>query len=302
MTSAGSDIDDQVMRSDAHRVNANGLEHFVRDYGPVGGRAALLMHGFPDSGSLWEKIAPPLGAAGYRVIVPDMRGFGQTDMPQSLEEYELRRGAIPDMVAILDALAISKAHIVGHDFGAAVAWALAAERPDRCLTLAALSVGHPRAFLAAGAAQKWRSLYIVFHQFRGLCEAAYRANDWAILRRHWSGHGDIEEAIALLDRPGRLTAGLNWYRSNISFARMFRPPAPGAMGPERVSIPALGVWSDGDPYLTERQMELSGDFVDGLWRYERIMGVGHWIPLDAPDRLAALLIGHWQNSGNVLEA
>lgn len=282
------------MRIVAHRLNVNGLNHFVRDSGPSDGAAALLLHGFPDSSAIWARVTPLLVASGFRVIAPDLRGFGETDMATRVSDYEMQRGAMPDMLGILDALGILQAHIVGHDFGAAVAWPLAAAWPDRFLTLTALSVGHPRAFLAAGAQQKWRSLYIVFHQLRGVCEAAYRADDWAILRRHWSGHGDIKEMIALLARPGRLTAGLNWYRANISLARMLRPPAPGSMGPERVSIPTLGIWSDRDRYLTERQMTLSGRHVDAPWRYEKLDGVGHWMPLDASNRLAALLIGHWR--------
>jgi pimeloyl-ACP methyl ester carboxylesterase len=166
------------------------------------------------------------------------------------------------------------------------------------LSLAAISVGHPRAFLAAGAEQRRRSFYIVIHQLRGVCEALYRAADWALLRRRWSAHGDIEDAIRLLSRPGRLTAGLNWYRANISLARMIRPPPPGAFGEERVAIPTLGVWSDGHAYLTEAQMTGSAAYVDGVWRYEQIAGASHWIPYDAPGRLAALLASHWRATGS----
>ncbi|NWG70657.1 MAG: alpha/beta fold hydrolase [Parvularculaceae bacterium] len=286
--------DGRQMRTRIRRIAANGLNHFVRDSGPESGPAAVLLHGFPDSGAVWSKASPLLAEAGFRLIAPDLRGFGETDMAPRVEDYDIHAGAAKDILGILDHLNIARAHLVGHDFGAPVAWALAALHPGRFISLAALSVGHTRAFLAAGAEQKWRSLYIVLHQFRGLCEWAYRFNNWALLRRHWSLHGEIEEAIRQLARPGRLTAGLNWYRCNASLARMVNPPRPGAFGEERVKIPTLGVWSSEEPYLTEAQMTGSAAYVDAPWRYERIEGAGHWIPYDAPERLAALLIGHWR--------
>lgn len=284
------------MRSIEHRIPANGLTHFVRDSGPADGPAAILLHGFPDSSALWAKATPLLAAKGFRVIAPDLRGFGKTDIPKRTEDYDIQSGALKDVLGILDCLQIARVHLVGHDFGAAVAWALAAQHKERIVSLSALSVGHPRAFLGAGWEQKRRSSYILFHQMRGVCEWAYRAGDWALLRRHWSSHGDIEGAIKLLARPGRLTAGLNWYRANISLERIVNAPRPGAFGEEGVRIPTLGVWSSGEKYLTEAQMTGSAAFVDAPWRYERIDGASHWIPYDAPERLAALLASHWRKA------
>ncbi len=282
------------MRAVTHRISANGLSHFVRDSGGDTAPAAILLHGFPDSSVVWDKVAPLLVNAGFRIIAPDLRGFGETDMAPSVAEYDIQTGAAKDVLAIMDALDIKKAHIVGHDFGAPVAWMLAAQHAETFKTLTAISVGHMRAYLNAGWAQKWRSTYILFHQFSGLCEAAYRANDWSLLRQHWSRHGDIEEAIRLLARPGRLTAGLNWYRANISVSRMLAPPAIGAFGEETVRIPTLGIWSDGEAYLTEKQMLQSSAFVDAPWRYERIEGASHWVSHDAPELLARHLSSHWR--------
>ncbi len=241
-------------------------------------------------------MTPLLVAAGFRVIAPDMRGFGETDIPEKLSGYDIQTGAAVDVVAILDHLKIARAHIVGHDFGAAVAWALAAQKPDRFLSLAALSVGHSRAFLKAGVEQKKRSFYILVHQLRGVCEWLYSRNDWALLRKHWDAARDIDETIALLSRPGRLTAGLNWYRANISFKRMFFPPPPGAFGEETVRIPTLGVWPSEEKYLVEAQMILSKDYVDAPWTYERMDGASHWLQVDAPEALAALLTRHWRSA------
>jgi pimeloyl-ACP methyl ester carboxylesterase len=277
-----------------HRIRANGLTHYVRDSGEETAPAALLLHGFPDSADVWTPITPALIEAGYRIVAPDMRGFGRTDMAARVDDYLIRPGVVADMIAILDALRINSAHVVGHDFGAPVAWALAADHAERFRTLTAISVGHPRAYLSAGIRQKLMSWYIVMHQLRGLCEWLYRRDDWALLRNRWSKHGDIEEAIALLSRPGRLTAGLNWYRANFSLkgvAELYRDSGgPG----DNVRIPTMGIWSDGDKYLAEDQMPGSAKFVAAPWRYERIEGASHWISYDAPARLAALLASHWR--------
>lgn len=284
-----------MTRAETHHINANGLSHFVRDSGAEHAPAAILLHGFPDSSAVWDKVTPRLIDAGFRVIAPDLRGFGQTDIAGAVADYDIQAGAFKDILEVMSALNIDIAHIAGHDFGAPVAWMLAAQHPEKFKTHTALSVGHTRAFLKAGWEQKWRSTYILLHQFRGLCEAAYKANDWYLLRKHLSAHGDIEETINLLSRPGRLTAGLNWYRANISVGRMLNPPAPGTLGEEIVRIPTLGVWSTGEEYLTEAQMTGSEEFVEAPWRYECIDIASHWIPYDAPDALAQLFISHWRN-------
>ncbi len=285
------------MRQLTHRIAANGLNHFVRDSGDETAPVAILLHGFPDSSAVWTAVTPLLVEGGFRVIAPDMRGFGETDIPARLADYDIRSGAAVDVIAIMDHLRISKAHIVGHDFGAPVAWALAAQKWDRFLSLSALSVGHARAYLNAGADQKRRSVYILVHQLRGVCEWLYRRNDWALLRKQWREIRSIDDTIALLSRPGRLTAGLNWYRANISLRRMLFPPAEGEFGEETVRIPTLGVWSSGEKYLTEAQMTGSVDYIDAPWTYERIDGSSHWMQVDAPERLAALLLSHWRRAG-----
>ena len=277
-----------------HFIEANGLNHFVRDSGGKNDPVAILLHGFPDSSLVWATTTPFLTAAGFRVIAPDLRGFGQTDMAPQVSDYDISVGALPDVIAIMDQLKISTAHIVGHDFGAPVAWMAAAQYPERFSTLTAISVGHVRAFLNAGAEQKWRSFYILCHQFRGVCEWLYRFNNWALFRSHWTSNGDIEQAITDLSRPGRLTAGLNWYRANMPVSRMVSPPPSGAFGEERVKIPTMGIWSDGEKYLTEAQMIDSDAYVDAPWRYERITDSSHWVSLDAPETLASLLIDHWK--------
>jgi pimeloyl-ACP methyl ester carboxylesterase len=285
------------LRSTTHKITLNDLHHFVRDSGDENAPVVLLLHGFPDSSALWEPITPKLTAAGFRVIAPDLRGFGGTDIAPTHSAYDIYTDIIPDVLGVLDTLNISKAHVAGHDFGAPVAWGLSANHPDVFTTLTAISVGHTRAYLKSGVRQYLMSWYILLHQLTGVCEALYRFNNWAAFRSLWSKQSDAEKVIANLSRPGRLTAGLDWYRVNISIARMFRPPPIGAFGEEVVTIPTLGIWSDGEKYLSERQMKLSETYVRAPWRYHRINGVSHWIPYEAPDELAAQMIAHWRGFG-----
>jgi len=128
------------LRQLAHHIEANSLTHFVRDSGGEDAPVAVLLHGFPDSSEVWNAVTPLLVAEGFRVIAPDLRGFGETEIPARLADYDIQTGATVDVIAILDHLKITRAHLVGHDFGAPVAWALAAQRPDRFISLAALSV------------------------------------------------------------------------------------------------------------------------------------------------------------------
>ncbi len=144
---------------------------------------------------------------------------------------------------------IERAHVVGHDWGAAVAWGLAAFVPDRVERLVALSVGHPAAFRDAGLAQREKSWYMLLFQFEGIAEDWLSADDFANFRA-WANHPDADEVITDLRRPGALTAGLNWYRANVPPAALLEP-AP-VLPP--VAAPTMGIWSSGDLALTERQM------------------------------------------------
>ena len=142
------------------------------------GRPVVLLHGCPDSGGLWRHQVKALTDAGFRTIVPDLRGFGASDAPATTEQYALPFLAA-DVLAVLDHLGIDKAHVVGHDWGAALAWAIAALAPDRVDHLAALSVGHPSSFGGAGLAQREKSWYMLLFQFAGVAEQWLSDDDWA---------------------------------------------------------------------------------------------------------------------------
>jgi len=257
-----------------------GLRLSVEGDGPT----VLLLHGWPDTSALWDEVAPLLVNAGYRVAVPDLRGCGESDKPDDVDLYRMHH-LVGDVGAIIDALDVEKVNLVGHDWGANLAWATAAFRPDLVERLAALSVGHPTAFCSSGLDQQLKSWYMLLFHFDGLGEAFLRQKDYAGMRR-WVRHPRGEEIIKELERDGQMRTHLMWYRANAR-PDMFLSPAP-VLPP--IQSPTLGIWSSGDGALTERQMTESAPYCDGGFRYLRLESYGHWIPLEAPGELSAALI------------
>ena len=268
---------ERTMRVD---VDGVGVEYQVSGEG----RPVVLLHGFPDSGRLWRHQVPALVEARFQVIVPDLRGYGRSDKPEQVEAYAMSLLA-GDVLAVIGQLGLDRAHVVGHDWGAAVAWAIAALAPERVDHLVALSVGHPAAFRAAGFEQYARSWYMLLFQFRGIAERWLSVNDWANFRR-WARHPDADEVIAQLEAGKSLTPGLNYYRANVPPESFLR----GGSELPAIEAPTMGVWSSRDFALTEVQMMNSSRNVVGPWRYERLEGVGHWMQLEAPDAVSRLLI------------
>ena len=289
-----------------HQVDVGGVRLVVGEDGPADGPPVLLLHGFPDNRHLWRHQVTALADAGHRVLAPDLRGFGDSDRPDGVDAYALPL-LVTDLVGLLDHLGVERTAVVGHDWGAVLAWAFTSAHPDRVDRLVAVSVGHPAARAAAGIEQQVKGAYILGFLVPGLAERTLPRRDWWWLRRAWGaatsdGHPDLARQVADLSRPGALTAALSWYRANI---RPPRVPLPGPVrrrlprpaAPQRprtprhpVTCPVMGVWSTGDPVLTEAQMTGSARHVAGPWRYERVEGAGHWVPVEAPERLSELLV------------
>lgn len=273
------------LASTAFGIQANGLSHRLIDTGT--GEPVLLLHGFPDSFEMWAQQVPPLVERGFRVIAPDLRGFGGTDKPEEVESYALPH-VVDDLTAILDHLGIERVHVVGHDWGAAVAWLMAAMLPERVMRLVVISVGNPGAYFRSFA-QRERSWYMLFFHFAGVAEDALRQNDWAFFRQwlHQDRSADPDRYIPELTRPGALTAALNWYRANV---------APAVFGSGQSEFPAvrcptMGISGGLDHFCLEDQMAASSSYVEGEWRHERLPSSGHWVPFDSPETLSCLLIG-----------
>jgi len=264
------------------RIDSSGVMLDVQVEGD--GRPVVLLHGFPDTKRLWSKTVPALVDAGFQVIVPDQRGYGASDKPEDVEAYSIPFLAI-DVTAILDHLGIERAHVVGHDWGAAVAWATASFAPERVDHLVALSVGHPGAFANAGLSQREKSWYMLLFQFRGIAEQWLTMDGWTNFRE-WSRHPDADAVIADLERDGSLTPGLGWYRANIPPETLVGPPLE--LPP--VQSPSMGIWSTGDIALLESQMRDSAKFCANGFRYERLDGPGHWMQWEAPEPVNTLLL------------
>lgn len=259
------------------KVNGIRMHAVMVGEGPV----VMLLHGFPDTHVVWRKQIGVLAAAGYRVLAPDLRGYGHTDAPPGVHEYRLEK-CRADLLALLEALRIDRVDLVGHDWGALIAWQLAAMAPDRIRRFAALSAGHPSAIARAGIVQHLRLSYMLGFNLPGIAERALRAQDWFLMRQFTREVGQIDYWKRDLAPPGRLTAALNYYRANRSLA--LPQPMP------RIAIPVMGMWSDRDPALGERQMRDSARYVDASFRFERVRGADHWLQLTAPERVNTLLL------------
>ena len=265
-------------------IEANGLQFYVRDEGS--GTPVILLHGFPDTGDLWRKQVPALVQQGFRAIVPDMRGRGRSSKPDAVSDYRLS-SIVRDVTGILDALRIERAHVVGHDWGAGVAWLVAALAPERVDRLVAISVGAPGAAARPTLEAFQKGWYRLLFLFEGVAEDVIQRDDWYLFRLFLAGAQDTDAYVKTLSEPGALTPALNWYRANLPVQALFGRTG----GPQLPMVKAdtLGIWSAGDLYLTEEAMTRSEQRVQGRWRYEQVGG-SHWVPLDEPDRLNRLLL------------
>jgi pimeloyl-ACP methyl ester carboxylesterase len=269
------------MKEESLRLSINGLHMHVRSVGQ--GPAVVLLHGFPDTHTVWRKQVAPLVKAGYRVLAPDLRGYGQTDAPTAVSAYRLEH-ICNDVLSMLDLLGIGKARLVGHDWGALIGWLLCMDAPHRIEQYVTLSVGHPAAFARAGLDQKLRSAYMLWFMVPGLAERSLTAGNFYLMQHFTSDRTQVSYWRRSLGDPGRLTAALNYYRANVPRGLTF------ATKTDPVTVPVMGIWSSLDPALGEKQMVDSTEYVTASFRYERIDGADHWLQVTAAERVNALLL------------
>ncbi|MGI8609405.1 MAG: alpha/beta fold hydrolase [Candidatus Dormibacteria bacterium] len=264
-------------------VEVNGLKFNVVDAGS--GPGVLLLHGFPDSSHLWRNQVQVLVDAGFRVVAPDLRGFGRSDRPEGVEAYRMGE-MLADVHDILRTLGVPRVFVVGHDWGAALAWMFTITQPQKVDRLVAISVGHPAKFFRPSLRQMQMSWYTLLFQFPGIAEALFPRDNWSFLKGWSGGTGDLDRYQQDLARPGALTAGLNWYRANLNPQRLVDPEPEFPL----IEVPVMGIWGAHDAALAEETMTGSSEYVSGPWRYERFEDAGHWIPLEQPERLNHLLL------------
>jgi pimeloyl-ACP methyl ester carboxylesterase len=213
------------------RLQARGLVFDVLAAGDPAGEPVLLLHGFPQTAACWTRLAGALAAAGCWVLAPDQRGYSPGARPAAVRDYRMPE-LVADALALADRAGVGRFHLVGHDWGGAVAWHLAARHPERVATLTAVSTPHPRAMAAAlrASTQPLRSAYIAFFRTSRLPELVLGARELAglrlVLTRSGLGPASAEAYARALAGPGALAAALAWYR---------------AAGPSTLRVPAVAV-------------------------------------------------------------
>ena len=289
---------DASVRPTRHPVGVDtftrsGLTFDVRDAGPGDGTPVVLLHGFPQHAGSWDRVAPTLHAAGLRTLAPDQRGYSPAARPTGRRSYVVRE-LVDDVLALLDAAGLERAHVVGHDWGAMVAWSAAAWHPDRVSSLTAVSVPHPAAFTRSflTSSQGVKSAYMAFFQLPVVPERLLTRGNGAFLRdllvRAGMPRPDAEDTVARLRPAGALTAALDWYRAL---------PLGASDGVGRVRVPTLHVWSDRDGFLGRAGTEATAPYVTGEYRLEVLPGVTHWVPETAGPRLGELVAEHVRAHG-----
>ena len=268
-------------------IETNGIRLHVVQAGPKSGIPVVLLHGFPEFWYGWRHQIPALVEAGCRVIVPDQRGYNLSDKPLGAKHYRVDE-LVKDVIGVIDALGYEKVNLVGHDWGAVVAWTLAIKYPQRLHKLSIMNVPHPavmKRFLTRDLEQLRRSWYVFFFQLPWLPEAGMRAENWRGAERALRGSGklhtftkeDVVKYKEAWSQPGAMTAMVNWYRAVIRH----QPLMPQDV---RVKVRTLMMWGMKDMALTHRMARPSMDYVDdgNLILFPEAT---HWVQHDAAEEV-----------------
>lgn len=267
-------------------VRVGDLTFDTRQVGEPGGVPIVLLHGFPATSASWSGILPVLAEAGCWAVAPDQRGYSPGARPQEVEQYATDRLA-DDVIGLVDALGASTFHLVGHDWGASVAWLVASTHPDRVASLTAVSVPHLGSYgRAVHEDPEQRRMSAYYAEFRRTPDMAelLLADDARRLREVYGElPGDLVETyVRHLREPGALDAALHWYRA-----------MSGALGAtQKVTVPTTFIWSDADAFIGPVAAHGCGEFVEGDFRYVELEGVSHWVPELRPHVVAAEILRH----------
>lgn len=284
----------------AHRdLDVGAVRLHAVEAGPADGPVVLLLHGFPEFWYAWRHQIPPLAAAGYRVVAPDLRGYGRSEKPREVAAYD-SAALVGDIVGLVAALGVERAHVVGHDWGGAVAWATALARPDVVDRLAILNAPHPGVFLPAlrSPGQALRSSYMAAFQLPVLPELVLGARRSALLRGALRAAArrpgafsdqDLERYAEAFAEPGALAGGLGYYRA--MGRRLVARREPGGSGGRVVQASTLVIWGADDPVLPVALADPGPRRVPDR-RVVVVDGAGHFVQADAPQRVTRLLLEH----------
>lgn len=260
-------------------VETNNIRLNVVQAGPEDGPLIILLHGFPEFSYSWRKLMPLLVSAGYRVWAPDQRGYNLSDKPDGIDPYRLDELAA-DVVGLIDAANRKQAILIGHDWGAGVAWWVAGKYPECVSKMVVMNVPHGRVmreFIRGNFGQMLKSWYIMFFQLPWLPEGLARMGSWRMLvkllkRTSHAGtfsDEDFDPYRKAWSQPGAFRSMLNWYRAFIQ-----RPPAPPANS--RITVPTMLIWGKLDSVLSSDMAQPSIDLCD-TGRLVFIEDATHWV-------------------------
>jgi pimeloyl-ACP methyl ester carboxylesterase len=292
------------MNIEKGRLQANGISFSVLAAGRRDRPVALLLHGFPEGKESWEPQLLALAEAGWRAVAPDLRGYGGTDAPKGVEAYAMEH-LVADVEGLISALGEDQVDLAGHDWGALVGWPFVSRHPKLVRSWTALSVPHPVALARASGLdggpnpdpdQQARSSYIGLFQRTGKAEEVL-LEDGALRLRAMYRLGPnpdaipaevVEQFVKGFQRPGRLTAGLDYYRANLKPAAYAAyPPTP-----KPITTPTLLLWGDQDPALGRVAVEATAETVKGPYRLQVLEGAGHWLQFERSDEVSRALVEH----------
>lgn len=262
----------------------DGLTFDVIDQGPRDGEVVVLLHGWPQLNTCWDDVVGPLNDAGYRTLAPNQRGFALNARPRGRRAYRMTE-LVADIAALVDTIG-APVHLVGHDWGAAIAWATAGEHPDRIRSLTAVSVPHPAAFVKAmPRGQIKESWYMAAFNLPRVPEIILgnpeRARMALKVKAKMPAHAFEAYLRDFAGVPERMRTCFGFYRAlPFSSTRSLRP----------VTVPTTYIWSDDDVALVRAGAELCADYVTGDYRFEIIAGASHWLPDEEPKEIARLIL------------
>jgi epoxide hydrolase 4 len=276
-------------------VEANGIRfHYVTaGEGPL----VLLLHGFPQFWYAWRHQIPAL-ATRFKVVAPDLRGYGETDKPPRVADY--RTGVLAaDVAALVKALGHERAHVVGHDWGGGVAWTAALQQPQAIDKLAVLNCPHPRAFakaLRSNLRQLGRSWYMFFFQIPAVPELVFRLAPGRVVERTFRGmtvrkdtftDEDLRRFREAMEKPGALTAAINYYRATFRNVAAMRELE---RSEARIAAPTLLIWAEDDVALGKELTYGMEPLFSGPFRIHYVPGCSHWVNEEQPELVNRLLL------------
>lgn len=275
-----------------NRFSRQGLVFDLEDSGPAEAEAvAVLLHGWPQDRTAWDRVTPLLVAGGLRVLALDQRGYSRGARPPGTAAYRVRE-LVADVAALLDEAGVARAHLVGHDWGGAVAWAFAERHPERLGSLTVLSTPHHRAMAWAlrHGDQARRSWYMAAFQVPVVPEMVLRRTLPHVLRRSGLPEQDAQRYAARFRQPGAAAAGLAWYRALRNPLRGNGSVDSGPNGERRrITVPTTYLWGRHDPVLGRAAAERTARWVASDYRFVEL-DAGHWLPETRPQDVAAAVL------------